>query len=138
MIPTLALQEAVRSVLVNTNGILAHVDPQHIRAGSIRPTQMPAIILTPTTSEILGRASGNQLVAEVKMMVHVWINNDLTDTGVEIASAAAMALVDAPRAASFDIDEWQRPQMVWFDQDLSGGYASHGTISLRATIRWRE
>ena len=140
MIPSLAFQEAVRARLLADPTIALHVTPDRIRAGSFRPEQLPAIVITPTQTEILGRAAGRQIVAEVRMMLHCWAVADGTETGPAIAAAAVMALLDAPRTygLGFDIDRWERPHLVWADQAAAVADASHGAIALRAVIRWPE
>ncbi|MCT4332627.1 DUF3168 domain-containing protein [Paracoccus sp. YLB-12] len=138
MIPSLALQGAVRQRLLSDPVISLLVAPRNIRAGDMRPTDFPAIVLSPTRTEILGRAAAGQIVAEVQAMLHVWVINDGSETGENIAASAFTALLDAPEAEGFEIDRWERPSLVWVDQAASVGGASHGAIALRATIRWRE
>lgn len=138
MIPTLAFQESVRARLLADPVIRQHVDPRHIRAASMQPEQLPAIHLSPTRAEILGRASGNQLVAEVSMMVSLWAIQDGSETAENIAAAAFVALLDAPAAIGFSFDEWQRPSIVFSDHAISVANASSAAISLQAVIRWHE
>ncbi len=137
MIPTLALQEAVRARLLADPVIAQHVEPARIRMASVRPEHLPAIHLSPTRTNILGRASGGQIVAEVSQLLHVWAVQDGSGTAESIAAAAMLALMDAPQALGFAFDEWERPTLVWSEQPAFDG-AAHGAISLRAVIRWRE
>lgn len=138
MIPSLALQGAVRRRLLSDPVISMLVEPNNIRSGDMRPADFPAIVLSPTRTEILGRAAGGQIVAEVQLMLHIWCVNDGSGTGERIAANAFTALLDAPEAEGFEVDSWERPTLVWVDQAGSVGNASHGAIALRATIRWRE
>lgn len=137
MIPTLALQEAVRTRLLTDPLIVQYVEPARIRMAAVRPEQLPAIHLSPTRTNILGRASGGQIVAEVSQILHVWVMQDGSGTAEQIAAAAILALMDAPQTQGFDFDEWERPTLVWSEQPAFDG-AAHGAISLRAVIRWRE
>lgn len=138
MIPALALQGAIRAALIADPTIAVLVPADRIRAGDMRPTDLPALVLTPTRTEILGRAAGGQIVAEVQAIVAIWAINDGSDTGAQIAAAAVMALMDAPEAEGFTVDHWDRPHLVWADQAASVANASYGAIKLRATIRWPE
>lgn len=137
MIPTLALQEAVRARLLADPMIAQHVEPARVRMAAIRPEQLPAIHLSPTRTEILGRASGGQIVAEVSQILHVWAVQDGSGTVEQITAATVLALMDAPEAKGFAFDAWDRPTLVWSEQPGLDG-AAHGAISLRAVIRWRE
>lgn len=137
MIPTLALSEAIRARLIADPVVARHVDPSRIRMAAIRPDQMPAIHLSPTRSEILGWASGGQIVAQVAQLVHVWAVQDGSGTVEQIAAAAMLALMDAPEANGFAFDAWHRPALAWTDKPGLDG-AAHGAISLRAVIRWHE
>lgn len=138
MIPTLALQEAIRARLLSDPVVAQHVEPPRIRMAAIRPEQLPAIHLSPSRTEILGRASGGQIVAEVAQMVHVWAVQDGSGTAESIAAAAMVALLDAPQAKGLDFDAWERPRLVWSDQSPAIANCAYGSISLRAVIRWRE
>lgn len=138
MIPSLALQAAVRAELVNDPYITERVAPEHIRSGEVRPDQFPAILLLPTRTEILGRAAGGQIVAEARILLNIWAHNDGTEIGPEIAAGVFTALMDAPEAEGFEVDSWDRPNIVWFDSSVSVPNACHGTVALRAQIRWRE
>lgn len=143
MIPTLALQEAVRARLLADPMIVQHVEPARIRMAAVRPEQLPAIHLSPTRTSILGRASGGQIVAEVSQLLHLWAVQDGSGTVEQIAAAAVLALMDAPEAKGFAFDAfdafdaWDRPVLVWSDQPGLDG-AAHGAIALRAVIRRRE
>lgn len=137
MIPTLALQEAIRARLLADPVIAQHIEPARIRMGAIRPEQLPAIHLSPSRTEILGRASAGQIVAEVSQLLHLWAVQDGSGTVEAVAAAAMLALMDAPDTQGFDFDAWDRPILVWSEQPAFDG-AAHGAISLHAVIRWHE
>ena len=137
MDPTLALQTLVGDRLAADPAITAYVDPLNIRASSIRPDNTPAIILAPARVQILGHASGGQIVAEVRAMLHIWAVEDGSTVAQAVAAAVLAALIDAPRAEGFAIDGWERPELVWGrDPDPARAY-TQGTIALRAVLRWR-
>lgn len=139
MIPVDALQAAIRARLLADPVISQHVAAHHVRAGTVRPVQLPAILIAPSRSEILGRASGGQIVAEVSLMLHVWASTeDEQNVAQQIGAAAFVSMLDAPAASGFAFDSWERPHMVWSDQSAAIGNAAHGAISLRAVIRWRD
>ncbi|MDN3711711.1 DUF3168 domain-containing protein [Paracoccus cavernae] len=117
--PSLALQTAVGDALAATAGVVAHVAPERIRAGVIRPETMPAILLGAGNVDVLGRASGGQVVAEVRMMLHLWAVDDGSDVAQEIAGAVLLALMDAPPAEGFAFDEWERPALAWVPEALA-------------------
>jgi len=135
--PGLALQTAVRSTLIARAGVTDHVDPDRIRAGSIRPEQMPAIVLSPARVELLGRASGGQVVAEVALMLNLWVVADGSTVAEVVAGAMLRALMDAPAAEGFAIDEWDRPALVWLPDPDPAQSRTRAAVSLKAILRWR-
>ncbi|MCJ1900953.1 MULTISPECIES: DUF3168 domain-containing protein [Paracoccus] len=135
--PGLALQAAVGNALATAPGVAAHVAPERIRAGMIRPEHMPAILLGAGNVEVLGRASGGKIVAEVRMMLHLWAVDDGSDVAQEVAGAMLMALMDAPPGDGFWFDGWDRPALAWIPDPDPAQSHSHAAISLRAVIRWR-
>ena len=137
MTPDLALQVAVGDTLAATPGVVEHVAPERIRSGSIRPENMPAIVLAPARVNILGRASGGQVVAEVSLMIHLWAVDDGSDVAQSVAASAMLALLDAPEVKDAWIDEWDRPALAWIPDPDPARSHSHAAISLRAIIRWR-
>lgn len=138
MTPDMELQRAVRLALIDAEGVVEHITPERIRAGSIRPETMPAILLAPVEVEILGRASGGQVVAEASMKLHVWTAAVDASLAQQITSAAMLALMDAPRAEGFDFDQWERPVMAWVPDPDPALSCAHAVISLRAVMRWRQ
>lgn len=137
MIPTLAVQEAIRARLLSDQTIPLYIEPAHIRAASVRSDQLPSIHLSGLRTEILGRASGGQIVAEVRAMAHLWAVQDGSCTAEGIAAAMMMALMDPPQAKGFAFDEWDRPTLVWSTQAEIAN-AVHGIVGLRTVIRWPE
>ncbi|MBL4928003.1 DUF3168 domain-containing protein [Fuscibacter oryzae] len=135
--PTLALQTAVRAVLITSPTIVQHIAPERIRAGAIRPEHMPSIVMTPGRVEVRGRASGGQIVAEVALMLHLWAVEDGSEVAQEIAGGVLAALMDAPPADGFAIDEWARPDLAWLSDPDPARSHTHAAIALRAVLRWR-
>lgn len=138
MDPTLALQTLIGDRLAADPAILTHVDPVNIRASSIRPGNTPAIILAPARVQLLGHAAGGQIIAEVRMMLHVWAVEDGSTVAQAVASAVLAAMMDAPRADGFAIDQWERPELVWGRDPDPALTHTRGTVALRAVIRWRS
>lgn len=137
MDPTLALQTLIGDRLAADPAITAHVDPLNIRASSIRPSNTPAIILAPARVQLLGHASGGQIVAEVRMMLHVWAVEDGSTVAQAVAAAVMAALIDAPSTDGFAIDAWERPELVWGRDPDPALTHTRGTVALRAVLRWR-
>lgn len=131
--PDLILMEAVRGALVPA--LAGLVEPDHIRAGGVRPDSFPAVILGLPNVEIEGRASGGQLVASLDMMLHIWVRDTETETGHQIASAIMAALLDAPQALGGSFDAWDRPRMTWVADPMNE--ALHGAVALSGVLRWR-
>lgn len=137
MTPDVAMQKAVGDLLATVPAIVAHVPPSRIRDGIVRPESLPAIILGQPNVTILGRASARNIVAELRMMVHVWCIEDGTDAAQEIAGAAVLALLDAPRIEGFAVTGWERPTLAWVRDPDPEQARSHGVIALRCTLQWR-
>ncbi len=137
MDPTLALQTLIGDTLTAVPKITALIDPLNISTGSIRPADMPAIVMAPARVVFLGHAAGGHAVAEVCMMLHLWAVEDGSTVAQAIAAAAMLALMDAPRPDGFAIDDWQRPELVWMRDPAPERSYTHGAIALRAVLRWR-
>ncbi|WP_166436171.1 tail completion protein gp17 [Paracoccus versutus] len=131
------LQRAVRLALIAAPGVAAHITPERIRASIARPEDAPVIIMAPAQVDILGRASGGQVVAEIAMKLHVWTAADQSDIAHQITSAAMLALMDAPRVDGMQVDEWERPAMAWVPDPASALSFAHAVIALRAALRWK-
>lgn len=135
--PSLAVQIAVGNALAAAPGVVAHVPPERIRAGMIRPETMPAIVIGQGNVALRGRASGGQVVAEVGMMLHLWAVENGSDVAQEVAGAMLAALMDAPAAEGFAFDEWDRPSLAWVSDPDPARVHTHGALKLRCVIRWR-
>ncbi|MBL4917450.1 tail completion protein gp17 [Szabonella alba] len=135
--PSLALQTVVRAALIGNPAVLQHVAPENIRAGSIRSVNMPGIVLAPARVEVMGRASGGQIVAEVRAMLHIWTVQDGSEVAQAIAGAVLAVLMDAPAGQGFTIDDWDRPELVWMPDPDPAQSCAHGAVALRAVLRWR-
>lgn len=135
--PGVSLQTLIGDALAADPAITAHVDPVNIRAGAIRPENLPAIVLAPARVTVLGRAAGAQIVADLRLFLHLWTPEDASGVAQAVAGAMLTRLMDAPAATGFSIDAWERPQLVWSrDPDPARSY-SQGTVALRAVLRWR-
>jgi hypothetical protein len=136
--PSLALQTALRSTLINDPAVTALVQPDHIRAGSTRPDKFPCVILAGGTTEYLGKASGNQHVARISIDVHIWAIEDGADTAKAIGFAVAQALLSmADQQTGFEIDNLDQPRMVWMRDPQPELSYTHGVIDVEAVIRWQ-
>lgn len=139
MIPVDAFQAGVRAALLADPVIAQHVDPAHVRVGTLRPAQLPAIIISPTRANILGRASGGQIVAEVSLLVSVYASNTGEDDADHtLGPSAFTTLMDVPTMQGLTVDQWERPSIIMHDQAAAVGNASQDIISLRAIIRWHD
>lgn len=134
MAPDLALQTAIRSVLVPALAELVPAD--RIRAGNIRGELMPCIVMGTPRVAILGRGANGHAAARLDLMLHVWADRDDTETAQRIAGAVLAALLDAPRAPDLWCDEWERPVLAW-SPDPAGTHV-HGAVSLSCVARWRQ
>lgn len=139
MIPIDSFQAGVRAALLADPVIAQHVDPDHVRVGTLRPAQLPAVVISPTRANVLGRASGGQIVAEVSLLVSVYASNTGEDDADHtLGPSAFTTLMDAPAMHGLAVDQWERPSITMHDQAAAVGNASQDIISLRAVIRWRD
>lgn len=134
MTPDLEFMSAVRGALVPAlDGLVA---PEAIRAGGVRPETFPAVVMSLPSVEIEGRASGNQTVAELDMLLHIWAADDDAELAQSIGAAVRRALMDAPLCEAIRFDGWDRPRMTWVADPANE--ALHGAVSLSCVARWRE
>lgn len=139
MIPVDAFQAGVRAALLADPVISQHVVPAHIRVGTMRPDQLPSIIIGNTRANILGRSAGGQIVAEVSLMLSVYASNTGEDDADHtLGPSAFVALMDAPTMHGISVDAWERPSIIMHDQAAAVGHARQDIISLRAVIRWHD
>jgi hypothetical protein len=136
--PSLALQTALRSTLINDPAVTALVQPDHIRSGSTRPDKTPCVILAGGSTEYLGKASASQHVARISIDVHIWAIEDGADTAKAIGFAVAQALIGmADEQDGFEIDNLDQPRMVWMRDPQPELSYTHGVIDVEAVIRWQ-
>ena len=132
--PTLALQTAIRAALVASPAVTALVPADHIRAGSSRPEDLPAIMMANATTVMQGRASSGQYVASVFLDLHVWALEDGLDRAKAIGAAVARVLMDWPATDGFALDDFKHTRTVW-PRDPNPDFG-HGVLSVEAVIRW--
>lgn len=134
--PSLALQAAIGNVLIADPAVTAHVDPAHIRGGSMRPDHFPSVIMGNGQTVFLGNAAGSQYVAHVYLDVHIWTIEDGAAKAKAIGFAVSNALKDAPAVTGFSIDEFSKPAFRWMrDPDPAQSYC-HGVMTVEAVMRW--
>ncbi|RWD50568.1 MAG: DUF3168 domain-containing protein [Mesorhizobium sp.] len=136
MEPTVALQTAIRSRLLDRPAVTALVLPDHIRAGSTRPDKTPAIIMSDGTTALHGYDYTAQRAAWVNLDIHIWT----LDQGQEAAKAIAFAVcnaLDSKWKLQIDggyCDHLEVTRAVYpRDPDPLVG---HGVLSVEALIRW--
>jgi hypothetical protein len=133
--PTLALQTAMRSALVNDPAIAAFGIPaDHIRAGSTRPEKTPCIVMGEARTALHGHDYTAHRAAWVYLDVHVWTLNEGPDLARQIAFAVSQALgrplpIDGARCTHLRVTN-----MV-FPRDPKPEYG-HGVLSVEALIEW--
>ena len=136
--PSLALQTALRTALVNAPEVVALVPADHVRAFATRPERLPSIILADAQAEFLGCASGSQRLARVFLALHIWAQEDGADTARQIGAAVQRVLeFGPPDAPGFAVDEWHHPRLVWMRDPKPELSLTHGVMTLEAVVRWR-
>lgn len=133
--PTLALQTAIRSRLIDVPAVTALVDPINIRAGSTRPDKTPCIIMANGTTALHGHDYTAQRAAWVNLDLHVWT----LDAGEDAAKAIAFAVSHALDKRKVKIedgycDHFEVTRAV-YPRDPDPAYG-HGVLSVEALIRW--
>lgn len=132
--PTIAFREALGAHLASDPAVIALVDPENIRAGDMRPEELPAVLFGSGNVMMHGRASGAQFVATVFLDLHIWALEPGLDTAQTIGAAVARRLMDRPAGVGFEIDAFRHTRTVWpHDPDKQFG---HGVLSVEAVIRW--
>ena len=137
--PSVALQTALRTQLVADSNVTAFVSPANIRAGSTRPDKTPCVILAGGQTQFLGRAAGDQYLAQVNLDVHIWAIEDGADTAKAIGFAvlkAVLAMDD--QQDGFAIDNLDQPRLIWLRDPQPELAYTHGILDLEAVIRWRN
>lgn len=135
--PSLTLQTAIRSALIASAAITALVPADRVRAALVRPDLMPAIVMDMPGVRILGRASGRQIAAELRAMLHIWSGGDGATIAQQIGAAVLVALLDAPKSPGMTVVEWERPELIWLRDPDPAQTFTHGVVSLRAAAQWR-
>lgn len=133
--PTLALQTAIRTRLLSTADVIAHVPADNIRSGSTRPDKTPAIIMSDGTTSLHGYDYTAQRTAWVYLDLHIWTMDAGQDRAKEIAGVVMSALdthnmqIDGGNCDHFRVTKARFPR----DPDPAYG---HGVLSVEALIRW--
>jgi hypothetical protein len=133
--PSLALQTAIRTRLISLPAITDLVPADHIRAGSTRPENFPAIMIADGTVEYLGRDYTAQRLARVFLDIHVWAIEAGLDTARTIGFAVCNALDAAPAIDGCSIDDYSGVTRAVWPRDPDPEYG-HGVLSIEALIRW--
>ncbi|MDE4557570.1 DUF3168 domain-containing protein [Sinorhizobium meliloti SM11] len=134
--PTLALQTAIRTAVVNAPGVMALLedDPSRVRAGSTKPDKTPAIIMSDGNTALHGHDYTSQRTAWVYLDLHIWTLDAGEDAAKEIAGAVTAALDKPMRIEGGECDHF-RITASRFPRDPTPGYG-HGVLSVEALIRW--
>ncbi len=138
--PTLALQTAIRSRLLDRPAVTALVTADNIRSGSTRPDKTPCIIMANGTTALHGHDYTAQRAAWVNHDLHVWTHDPKQEDGgalvKEIAFAVCEAL-DSKWKLQIDggyIDHFEVTHAV-YPRDPDPVYW-HAVLSVEALIRW--
>ncbi|WP_235819289.1 DUF3168 domain-containing protein [Phaeovulum vinaykumarii] len=128
----------MRGTLIGAPAVVAHVLPDNIRAGMVRPDRLPCVVLGDARTDFLGCAAGSQRLARVFLTLHVWAQEDGADTAREIGAAIQDALAFGPKdTAEIAVDDWQQPRLVWLRDPQPELTLTHGAMALEAVVRWR-
>ncbi|MCS0460337.1 MULTISPECIES: DUF3168 domain-containing protein [Rhizobium] len=133
--PTLALQTAIRTALVNTQSVTDLVPANHIRAGSTRPDKTPAIIMSDGNTSLHGHDYASQRTAWVYLDLHIWTLDAGQDVAKEIAGAAMAALDKRSLPIDGGYCDHFRVTAARFPRDPDPAYG-HGVLSVEALARW--
>lgn len=132
--PTLALQTAIRTALVNAPDVIALVPADHIRSGSTRPDKTPCIIMSDGNTSLHGHDYTSQRTAWVYLDLHIWTLDAGQDAAKEIAGAIMSALDKPLKFEGCECDHF-RVTASRFPRDPDPAYG-HGVLSVEALIRW--
>ena len=134
--PTVALATAIRSRLISTSTVTDLVAADQIRAGSMRPDKLPAVLMANGQTIFLGNAAGSQLLARVFLDLHVWAIGDGAETAQAIGYAVLNALRTAPGSLDFVIDDYTLPAVRWMRDPDPQQHLTHGVLTVEAVMRW--
>jgi hypothetical protein len=132
--PTLALQTAIRSRLLDVPAVLALVPATHIRSGSTRPEKTPCIIMSDGQTIAQGHDYTAQRAATVYLDIHIWTLNEGERKAKEIAFAVTQALDSKLTIAGAECDHFEVTGAV-YPRDPDPAYG-HGVLSVEAVMRW--
>ncbi|MBB5723203.1 hypothetical protein FHS72_002840 [Loktanella ponticola] len=136
--PSVSLQTALRTTLITDTAVTALVQPANIRSGSTRPDKHACVIMSGASTEYLGRAAGDQHLAQINLDVHIWAIEDGADTAKAIGFAVAQAvLAMSDTHDGFEIDSLDQPRMIWLRDVQPELSYTHGLLEIEAIIRWR-
>ncbi|MER9210064.1 DUF3168 domain-containing protein [Mesorhizobium sp. M0771] len=132
--PTIALQTAIRSRLLDRPAVTALVQPDNIRAGSTRPDRTPAIIMSDGTTALHGYDYTAQRAAWVNLDLHIWTLDQGQEAAKAIAFAVCQALDGQLDLVGAHCDHFEVTRAV-YPRDPDPRYG-HGVLSVDALIRW--
>lgn len=132
--PTLALQTSIRAKLIGNSAVTALVAPDRIRAGGIRPDEMPCILMSDGNTALHGHDYTSQRTAWAFVDLHIWTLNAGQDAAKQIAGAVMTAL-DGPLNIEGGYCDHFRVTGSRFPRDPDPAYG-HGVLSVEALIRW--
>lgn len=133
--PTLALQTAIRSRLLDMPDVVALVPADHIRSGSTRPDKTPCIIMSDGNTTLHGNDYRAQSAAWIYLDLHVWTLDAGQDAAKEIAGTihAALSKYNLPIEGGYCDHFKVTGSRFPCDPDPAYG---HGVLSVEALIRW--
>lgn len=134
--PSIALKTAVRTALIAAPSVTALVNANDIRAGSMRPDNMPCIIMGHAQTQHLGRSAGGQYLTRVYLDLHTWAIEDGPDIAQAIGHAVSTALWDAPAPIDCSVDDYERPSFQWLRDPQPEKSYTHGIATVEAVVRW--
>jgi len=131
--PDLALQKALRAVLVASEGVTALVPATSILDRHHRPAPRPSIIMGETDLRVL--SSFDRSVWSVSHTLHVWTREPSTELAKRILSAISQAVrSERPDLdAGYGLADW-RIDLVRALRDPDGE-TSHGVLTVVATVQ---
>jgi hypothetical protein len=133
--PTLALQTAIRSRLIDKQEVTDLVPASHIRAGSTRPDKTPCIIMSDGNTALYGHDYSSQRTAWVYLDLHIWTLDAGQDAAKGIAGVVTAALDKRNIAVEGGYCDHFKVTASRFPRDPDPAYG-HGVLSVEALIRW--
>ncbi|MGP4690634.1 tail completion protein gp17 [Agrobacterium cavarae] len=133
--PTLALQTAIRILLVGKQDVTKLVPADHIRSGSTRPDKKPCIIMSDGNTALHGQDYSSQRTAWVYLDLHIWTLDAGQDAAKKIAGVVTAALDKWNLAIEGGYCDHFKVTASRFPRDPNPAYG-HGVLSVEALIRW--